>query len=153
VYTEKNPIRDKKEMVGDFFREVAALVVVFAFLDKVIFDKPITLPVHGCNCCPLRNPPCIWSIPGKEKKSLSEYWPFIVLFAFSTILYIGTILWTEVFFPEQDRAISPQVSIEEERTRIHEQLAQFLSTIQPGLFDKIEDQEKKKSTLTPAFRR
>jgi hypothetical protein len=29
-------------MVGDFFREVAALVVVFAFLDKVIFDKQIT---------------------------------------------------------------------------------------------------------------
>jgi hypothetical protein len=42
VNTEKNPIRDKKEMVGDFFREVAALVLVFAFLDKVVFDKPIT---------------------------------------------------------------------------------------------------------------
>jgi hypothetical protein len=42
VNTEKNPIKDRKEMVGDFFREVAALVLVFAFLDKVIFDKPIT---------------------------------------------------------------------------------------------------------------
>jgi hypothetical protein len=91
--------------------------------------------------------------PWKEKKSLSEYWPFIVLFTFSTILYAGTILWTEVFFPEPDRAISPQVSKEEERTRIHEQLDQFLSNIQPGLFDKIEDQEKKKPTLAPAFRR
>ena len=39
---EKNPVKDRKEMVGDFFRELAALIVVFAFLDKVIFDKPIT---------------------------------------------------------------------------------------------------------------
>jgi hypothetical protein len=80
---------------------------------------------------------------------LSEYWPFIVLFVFATILYVGTILWTEVFFPEKDQAV--QVSKDEELIRIHEQLDQFLLAVQPGLFDKIE--EKTKPTRTPAFRR
>jgi hypothetical protein len=84
---------------------------------------------------------------------LSEYWPFIVLFAFASILYIGTILWTEVFFPEKEQAKRVQISKDEELIRIHEQLDQFLLAVQPGLFDKIEDQEKAKSTLTPAFRR
>jgi hypothetical protein len=86
---------------------------------------------------------------------LSEYWPFIVIFAFATILYVGTILWTEVLFPEkdQDQTIRVRISNEEEVIRMHEQLDHFLSTVQPGLFDKIEDQEKGKRTLTPAFRR
>jgi hypothetical protein len=47
VTTEKNPVKDRREMVGDFFREAAALVLVFAFLDKVIFDKPITYLYTG----------------------------------------------------------------------------------------------------------
>jgi hypothetical protein len=41
VHIERNPVRDVKEMVGDFFRETAALVMVFAFLDKLIFHDHI----------------------------------------------------------------------------------------------------------------
>ena len=41
MVTERNPIKDAKEMVGDFFRETAALVMVFAFLDKLIFHEHI----------------------------------------------------------------------------------------------------------------
>ncbi len=29
-------------MVGEFFREIAALVIVFAFLDKLVFQQGIT---------------------------------------------------------------------------------------------------------------
>lgn len=39
--TETNPVKDIKEMVGDFFRETAPLVLVFAFLDKLIFHDHI----------------------------------------------------------------------------------------------------------------
>jgi hypothetical protein len=39
VNTEKNPVRDVKEMVGEFFREAAPLILVFAFLDKLIFHE------------------------------------------------------------------------------------------------------------------
>jgi hypothetical protein len=35
--------KDIKEMVGEFFREVAALVIVFAFLDKLVLRENITL--------------------------------------------------------------------------------------------------------------
>jgi len=38
---DHNPIKDKREMVGDFFREVAALIIVFAFLDKLVFGYSI----------------------------------------------------------------------------------------------------------------
>lgn len=31
---------------------------------------------------------------------MSEYWPFIVLFAFAAVLYMGTIVWTEWLFPD-----------------------------------------------------
>jgi len=34
--------KDIKEMVGEFFREIAALVIVFAFLDKLVFQQGIT---------------------------------------------------------------------------------------------------------------
>ncbi len=40
---DQNPRRrDVKEMVGEFFREIAALVIVFAFLDKLVFQQGIT---------------------------------------------------------------------------------------------------------------
>jgi hypothetical protein len=35
--------RDIKEMVGEFFRETAALVIVFAFLDKLVLRENITI--------------------------------------------------------------------------------------------------------------
>jgi hypothetical protein len=35
--------KDIKEMVGEFFREIAPLVIVFAFLDKLVFQQGITL--------------------------------------------------------------------------------------------------------------
>jgi len=41
VNAEKNPIKDKKEMVGDFLRESAALILIFAFLDKLVFGQRI----------------------------------------------------------------------------------------------------------------
>jgi hypothetical protein len=41
---DQNPRpKDIKEMVGEFFREVAALVIVFAFLDKLVLRENITL--------------------------------------------------------------------------------------------------------------
>jgi hypothetical protein len=40
---EHSPRRDIKEMVGEFFREIAALVIVFAFLDKLVLGGRITV--------------------------------------------------------------------------------------------------------------
>jgi hypothetical protein len=34
-------VKSVKEMMGDFFRELAPLIFVFAFLDKLIFHEPI----------------------------------------------------------------------------------------------------------------
>jgi NADH:ubiquinone oxidoreductase subunit 3 (subunit A) len=31
---------------------------------------------------------------------MTEYWPFLVILAFGSILFLGTLLWTEVLFPE-----------------------------------------------------
>jgi hypothetical protein len=137
-------------MVGDFFREVAALVVVFAFLDQVIFDKPITY-LYTVATVVLSGILLAFGVSLEGEEIVD--WPFIVLFTFQRFFMPARFCGQKFFFPDPDRAISPQFSKEEERTRIHEQLDQFLSNIQPGLFDKIEDQEKKKPTLAPAFRR
>lgn len=42
---EQNPKKDNFEMIGDFCREVAVLVLVFATLDKLI--TPGGIGLHG----------------------------------------------------------------------------------------------------------
>lgn len=78
---------------------------------------------------------------------MSYYWSLIVVFAFATVLYLGTILWTEVLFPEKEP------NLEEQEALRHMQIERLLALLQPGLFDKVEEEEKRKVTLTPLYRR
>jgi hypothetical protein len=57
---------------------------------------------------------------------MGEYWPFAVIFVFAVLLYFGTILWTEVLFPDAD----------DKYTVVSDPAAQ------PGLFDKLKDEPK-----------
>jgi hypothetical protein len=43
LFDDPSPRKDIKEMVGEFLREIAALVVVFAFLDKLVLKEGITV--------------------------------------------------------------------------------------------------------------
>jgi hypothetical protein len=78
---------------------------------------------------------------------MNDYWSLIVVFAFATALYLGTILWTEVLFPDKEPNLE-----EQEALRLM-QVERLLALLQPGLFDKVEEEEKRKATLAPAYRR
>jgi hypothetical protein len=78
---------------------------------------------------------------------MNDYLSLIMVFAFATVLYLGTILWTEVLFPDKEP------SLEEQEALKRVQVERLLAVLQPGLFDKVEEEEKRKVTLTPAYRR
>ncbi len=78
---------------------------------------------------------------------MSDYLTLIMVFAFATVLYFGTILWTEVLFPDKEP------DLEEQEALRRMQIERLLAVLQPGLFDKVEEEEKRKVRLTPAYRR
>jgi hypothetical protein len=43
---------------------------------------------------------------------MNEYGTFLVLFVFIAVVYIGTILWTEVWFPEKNVQLPPDEDME-----------------------------------------
>jgi hypothetical protein len=76
-----------------------------------------------------------------------EYWPFLVIFSFAVLLYLGTVLWTEVWFPTVDKKRERILEISDLlnqalAAQIRIIMQSYYST-QPGLFDKPEEEEKK----------
>jgi hypothetical protein len=88
---------------------------------------------------------------------MNEYWSLLVVLAFAIVLYVGTILWTESFFPNLEKKRERRIL--EISEVLHQALAaqiaelmQMYTPEQSNLFDKPEDDESPRKRL-PAFAR